>query len=92
MVKKKRTPDFERGMLVGFADGMSAMHWLLSEAVKDTASTAPKVSAYLAGMTNSMGDDLLEMVRQYHAGKGLSVPFNVRVKHVYSETGEEKWN
>lgn len=41
--------DFESGMLVGFADGLSLMHQMLAGAVEFTAPTNPGMSAFLSG-------------------------------------------
>ena len=55
------SPDFESGMLVGFADGLSLMHQMLTDAVEFTASTNPGMSAFLRGLTDGMGRDLPDL-------------------------------
>lgn len=73
------SPDFQNGMLAGYAEGLMIMQWLLIEAVKDTASTAPGTSAFLKGLTEGMGKDFPELMASYHEAKGLSVPLNISV-------------
>lgn len=81
------SPDFESGMLVGFADGLSLMHQMLTDAVEFTASTNPGMSAFLRGLTDGMGRDMPAMLKDYHETKGLSVSLEVTVT-----SKDEKWN
>lgn len=76
---ESRSPDFESGMLVGYAEGLMVMHWLLTEAVKDTASTAPGTSAFMRGLAEGMGRDFPKLMESYHEAKGLSVPLDISV-------------
>jgi len=79
--------DFESGMLVGFADGLSLMHQMLTDTVKATAPTIPVVSAFLEGFADSMEKDMPTMLRDYHEAKGLSVPLEVA-----ATSKDRKWN
>lgn len=81
------SPDFESGMLVGFADGLSLMHQILTDTVKVTASTVPVVSAFLSGFVGSMERDMPAMLKNYHETKGLSVSLEVTVT-----SKDRKWN
>lgn len=84
---KSLGPDFESGMLVGFADGLSLMHQMLTDAVEFTAPMNPGISAFLRGLTDNMGKDIPDMLKCYHEAKGLSVSLEVTV------TSEgRKWN
>ena len=85
------SPDFESGMLVGFADGLSLMHQMLTGAVEFTAPTNPGMSAFLSGaflsgFVDGMERDMPAM-KDYHETKGLSVSLEVTVT---SKAG--KWN
>lgn len=84
---KSLGPEFESGMLVGFADGLSLMHQMLTDAVEFTAPTNPGMSAFLRGLTDGMGRDLPDMLKNYHEAKGLSVPLEVTVT-----SEDRKWN
>lgn len=84
---KSLGPDFESGMFVGFADGLSLMHQMLTDAVEFTASTNPGMSAFLRGLTDGMGRDLPDMLKNYHEAKGLSVSLEVTVT-----SKDRKWN
>lgn len=81
------SPDFESGMLVGFADGLSLMHQMLTGAVEFTAPTNPGMSAFLSGFVDGMERDVPAMLKDYHETKGLSVSLEVTV---ISKDG--KWN
>ena len=84
---KSLGPDFESGMLVGFADGLSLMHQMLTDAVEFTAPTNPGMSAFLSGFVDGMERDMPAMLKGYHEAKGLSVSLEVTV------TSEgRKWN
>lgn len=73
------SPDFESGMLVGFADGLSLMHQMLTGAVEFTAPTNPGMSAFLSGFVDGMERDMPAMLKDYHETKGLSVSLEVTV-------------
>lgn len=81
------SPDFESGMLVGYADGLLLMHRILTEAVEITSSTVPGVSAFLKAFAGGMGGDLLNMLRAYHEARGLSVPLDITVMNE-----DKQWN
>lgn len=76
---KSLSPDFENGMLVGFADGLSLMHQMLTDAVEFTAPTNPGISAFLRGITDNMGKDIPDMLKCYHKSKGLSVSLGITI-------------
>lgn len=80
-------PDFESGMLAGFADGMLLIHRILTDTVKATAPTIPVVSAFLEGFADSMEKGMPTMLRDYHDAKGLSVSLEVTVT-----SKDRKWN
>lgn len=84
---KSLGPEFECGMLAGFVDGVSLMHQILTDAVGFTAPTHPGISAFLRAFADGMGKDIPGMLRGYHKGKGLSVPFDITIAD-----GDRKWN
>ena len=84
---KSLGPEFESGMLVGFADGLSLMHQMLTDAVEFTAPTNPGMSAFLSGFVDGMERDVPAMLKDYHETKGLSVSLEVTVT-----SKDEKWN
>ena len=56
--------DFESGMLVGFADGLSLMHQMLTDTVKVTASTIPVVSTFLSAFVDGIERDMAAMLKE----------------------------
>lgn len=79
------SPDFESGMLVGFADGLSLMHQMLTGAVEFTAPTNPGMSAFLSGFVDGMERDVPAMLKDYHEQRAcpcrLKLLLQVRMKN-----------